>query len=82
MDIGSLQCIRDSLYHNPETHTGMQRNYQIVLKNVALQVEDSMGKRTLRWSVLPDVPVVIGMLIKDAFENLVHFIITSESIDD
>lgn len=36
------------------------------------QVKDGVGKRRLFRDVLPDVPVVIGMLMKDAFENRVH----------
>ena len=41
------------------------------------QVKDGVGKRTLLRNVLLNVPVIVGILMTDAFENLIHFIITS-----
>lgn len=33
--------------------------------------------RTIQEYVLPNVPVIVGILVTDAFGNLIHFIITS-----
>lgn len=38
------------------------------------QVEDGVSQRTLFWEFLPDI---IGILMADAFEYKLHFIITS-----